>query len=199
MIDGLFLHRILEGALFASEEPLSLDQLLLLFQEHERPDKSVLIDVMRQLQEQYSSHGIELVELASGYQFQVRKDLAPWVRKLWEEKPPRYSRAAMETLALVAYRQPITRAEIENVRGVTIHSQIFRSFMEHGWVRVVGHKEVPGRPALYATTKQFLDHFGLKNLEELPTLQEFMALEAKVGNEIIEEQNEEMSEDPISV
>ncbi len=170
------LHRILEGAIFASAEPLSIDQLASLFDESQRPDKKEMKEALEELAVQYEERGIELKQLASGYQFQVKADLSPWIKKLWEERPPRYSRALMETLALVAYRQPITRAEIEEVRGVVVSTNIMRTLMEHGWIRIVGHRDVPGKPGLYATTKQFLDNFGLKSLSELPSLSEIQDL-----------------------
>ncbi len=170
------IHRILEGALFAAGEPLTIDRILNLFEKKQRPEKQVIKEALAELTSHYEEHGIELKNLASGYQFQVRADLASWIKRLWEEKPPRYSRALMETLALVAYRQPITRSEIEEVRGVLVSTNIMRTLMEHGWVRIVGHRDVPGRPGLYATTKQFLDNFGMKNLSELPPLSEIQDL-----------------------
>lgn len=170
------LHRILEGALFAAGEPLTIDRMLGLFEETQRPEKQIIKDALTELASQYEERGIELKSLASGYQFQVRADLSSWVKRLWEEKPPRYSRALMETLALVAYRQPITRAEIEEVRGVVVSTNIMQTLLEHGWVRIVGHRDVPGKPGLYATTKQFLDNFGLKSLNELPPLSEIQDL-----------------------
>lgn len=170
------LHRILEGALFAAGEPLTIDRMLGLFEETQRPEKKIIQEALAELALHYEDRGIELKSLASGYQFQVRADLSSWVKRLWEEKPPRYSRALMETLALVAYRQPITRAEIEEVRGVVVSTNIMQTLLEHGWVRIVGHRDVPGKPGLYATTKQFLDNFGLKSLNELPPLSEIQDL-----------------------
>jgi len=166
------LKRIVEAALLAAGRPLSLDRLLALFPETERPSREALRAVLAELAEACAGRGVELQEVASGYRYQVRRELAPWVGRLFEERPPRYSRALLETLALIAYRQPITRAEIEEVRGVAVSSHIIRTLLEREWIRVVGHKEVPGRPALYGTTRQFLDHFGLRSLGELPPLAE---------------------------
>lgn len=166
------LKSILEAALFAASEPLSLDQLAKLFEEHEVPVRATLKEAVGQLQSEYEGRGVSLVEVASGYRFQIGREMAPWVGRLWEEKPQRYSRAFLETLALIAYRQPITRAEIEDVRGVSVSSNIIKSLSERGWVRVVGHRDVPGKPAIYATTRQFLDYFGLASLDELPPLSE---------------------------
>jgi segregation and condensation protein B len=166
------LKSILEAALFAAGEPLSLDQLSKLFEEHEMPARATLREAVGQLQSDYEGRGVSLVEVASGFRFQIGSDMAPWVGRLWEEKPQRYSRAFLETLALIAYRQPITRAEIEEVRGVSVSSNIIKTLSERGWVRVVGHRDVPGKPAIYATTRQFLDYFGLTSLDELPPLSE---------------------------
>ncbi len=171
------LARIVEGALFAAEKPLSLDRLLELFEEAERPEKNAIKEVLTQLQEDYEQRGIELKELATGYQFQVRPDLAKWIQRLWEERAPRYSRAFLETLALIAYRQPITRSEIEDIRGVAVSSHITKSLMEREWIRVVGYRDVPGKPALMATTKEFLDYFGLRSLEDLPSLSDIQDLD----------------------
>lgn len=171
------IKRIAEAALFAADGPLDRDALLSLFDEHEQPAKA---DLSRQLEEiavDYAERGIELKEVASGFRFQVRKEMGPWVSRLWQEKPPRYSRAVLETLALVAYRQPITRGEIEEIRGVSVSSHIIKSLLERNWVRVVGHRDVPGRPAMFATTRQFLDYFDLKSLEELPPLSEIKDLD----------------------
>lgn len=175
--------RILEGALLAAGETLNIDRLGTLFEEHERPDAAALRDLLAEIGADFEGHGIELREVASGFRFQVRKELGPWVSRLWTEKAPRYSRALMETLALIAYRQPITRGEIEEVRGVTVSSDMIKSLLERDWIRVVGHRDVPGRPALYATTHDFLDYFNLKALDELPTLSEIRDLD-KVNEEL---------------
>ena len=169
---------IVEAALMASERPLSLEALARLFADEEpRPDRGRLLEALEIIRRAYDGRAVELVEVASGYRFQVRKSWVPWIAKLWEERPARYSRALLETLALIAYRQPITRGEIEAIRGVSVSSSIIRTLLERDWIRVVGHKEVPGRPALYATTRAFLDHFGLKSLDELPPLPEVKDLE----------------------
>ncbi len=172
------LSRIIEGALFAAGEALSVERLLLLFDDQERPDRATLLQVLDLLQQASADRGYQLVEVASGWRFQVRAELAPWVNKLWEEKPQRYSRAVLETLALIAYRQPITRGDIEDVRGVSVSTQIIKTLAEREWIKVVGHRDVPGRPALYATTRQFLDYFGLTSLEQLPSLSELQDFES---------------------
>jgi len=168
---------ILEAILFAAGKPLTEQQLLQLFTDEERPGLADLRQAIFALQEFYSTRGIELVCIASGYQFQSKIDFATWISRLWEEKPTKYSRALLETLALIAYRQPITRGEIEEIRGVSISTSIFKTLLDdRGWIRVVGHRDVPGRPGLYATTKQFLDYFGLHSLDQLPTLPQILAL-----------------------
>ena len=177
------IKQIVEAAIFAADGPLDRDALLLLFDEQERPEKADLSRALEQISEDYAERGIELKEVASGFRFQVRKDLGPWVSRLWQEKPPRYSRAILETLALVAYRQPITRGEIEEIRGVSVSSHIIKSLLERNWVRVVGHRDVPGRPAMFATTRQFLDYFDLKSLEDLPPLSEIKDLD-KLNEEL---------------
>jgi len=162
---------------------MSLDQLRDLFQESERPARQVMEHVMVLLDAACEGRGFELKKVASGYRLQVREVYAPWVARLFEEKPQRYSRALLETLALVAYRQPITRSEIEDIRGVTVSSNIIRTLQEREWVRIVGHRDVPGRPAMYATTRQFLDYFNLQGLDQLPPLSEIRDLE-EIGREI---------------
>ena len=164
------LKRIIEAVLFASDEPMDMKQLMALFSEDGHPGRDAIKSTLDAIQVDCEQRSIELKEVKSGFRFQVRQSYADWVTKLWEEKPARYSRAAMETIALIAYRQPITRAEIEEVRGVSVSTQIIRTLMERDWVKVVGHRDVPGKPALYATTKNFLDYFNFKSLEELPTL-----------------------------
>jgi segregation and condensation protein B len=170
------LTRILQALLLAAREPLSLDRLLALFTEAERPLREELKEALQQLQQEAEGSSQELVQLASGFRYQIRADYASWVSRLWEEKPPRYSRALLETLALIAYRQPVTRGEIEEVRGVSVSSQIIRTLEDREWIRAVGHREVPGRPALYATTRQFLDYFNLQSLNDLPPLDEIREL-----------------------
>jgi segregation and condensation protein B len=170
------LQRVVEAILLAAGRPLGLDPLLALFSEEERPERGELRAALAALADEYAGRGIELAEVGSGYRIQIRQEMQPWVSRLWEEKPARYSRALLETLALIAYRQPITRGDIEEVRGVTVSTSIMKTLLERDWIRVVGHREVPGRPAMYGTTKQFLDYFNLKNLEELPTLAELRDL-----------------------
>lgn len=172
------LEQIVEAALMVSGRPLSVSQLLKLFEE-DTIESQEIKRILRKLQEKYKTAGIELQELASGFQFQAKTDLSAWLHKLWEERPPRYSRAFLETLALIAYRQPITRAEVEEIRGVTASSHIIKSLLEREWIRIVGFKEIPGKPALYGTTKTFLDHFSLKSLDELPPLEKINDLESQ--------------------
>ncbi len=168
---------ILEAALLASERPLSFDTLMALFEEGERPDRDAVRAALNGLMEDYADRGIELTEVASGFRIQVRPDYQRWVSRLWEERAPRYSRALLETLALIAYRQPITRGEIEAVRGVSVSTNIIRTLRELDWIHVVGHRDVPGKPALYATAKKFLDYFNLKSLDSLPSLAELRDIE----------------------
>lgn len=177
------LKNIVESALFAAGEPLSIERLLGLFEEEERPEKKDLQEVIVALQQECEGRGIELRELSKGYRYQSRSEVSRWVSRLWEERAPRYSRALLETLALVAYRQPITRAEIEDIRGVAVSSNIMKTLQERGWVRIVGHRDVPGKPALYATTREFLDYFNLKGLDELPTLSELRDID-KINAEL---------------
>lgn len=179
----LKVQAIVEAALLAAGKPLTLDQLLELFPDEERPAKKVMEHVMALLEGACEGRGFELRKVASGFRLQVREEYAPWVARLFEEKPPRYSRALLETLALIAYRQPITRGEIEDIRGVAVSSNIVRTLLEREWVRVVGHRDVPGRPAMYATTRQFLDYFNLTGLDQLPPLSEIRDLE-EIGREI---------------
>lgn len=174
------LIHILEAALLAAGGPLTIEQLRELFPEEERPDRAVLEAALEELGAEYGDRGIELLQVAGGYRIQVRATLAPWVGRLWEERPVRYSRALLETLALIAYRQPITRGEIEEVRGVAVSTHIIRTLLERDWVRVVGKRDVPGRPSLYATTRQFLDYFGLRSLSDLPPLAALQDLNALV-------------------
>ena len=175
------LVQILEGALLAAGEPLSVQRMTLLFEENERPSKDEIKAAIKSVEERCEDRGYELVHVASGYRFQVRQDLAQWVGRLWQERPARYSRALMETLSLIAYRQPITRGEIEEIRGVAVSTNIIKTLLEREWVRVVGHRDVPGRPAMYATTRQFLDYFNLKSLDQLPPLAEIRELDNLSG------------------
>jgi len=166
------LKHICEGALLAAAGPLTLDQILALFPDEERPLREDIQAAIAALSADYRERACELVEVAGGWRVQVRREIAPWVGRLWEERPQRYSRALLETLALIAYRQPITRGEIEDIRGVAVNTQIVKTLIEREWVRVVGHRDVPGRPELLATTRRFLDYFGLRSLNDLPPLAE---------------------------
>lgn len=172
------LKNILEAALFAAGQPLSLERMQGLFEGDGVPSRDELRAALDVLRDECAQRCIELREVNSGFRLQVKQDYAPWVSRLWEERPTRYSRALMETLALIAYRQPITRAEIEDVRGVTVSSQIMKTLHEREWIRVVGYRDVPGKPAMYGTTREFADHFNLKSLDELPTLAELRDLDA---------------------
>ncbi len=170
---------IVEGVLLVAGKPLSIDQIERIFEEEAvKPGRQQIREAINELMADADGRALELKEVASGYRYQVRNDLGPWVSRLWEEKPPRYSRALLETLALIAYRQPVTRAEIEEIRGVSVSSHIVKTLLEREWVRVVGHRDVPGRPSLYGTTRQFLDYFNLKSLDELPTLSELRDLDS---------------------
>jgi len=162
--------RILEAALLTAAEPLSIADLKRLFDEELGAE--VLKALLGELREEWSGRAVELTQLASGWRFQTRPEFRPYIERLFPEKPPRYSRAVMETLAIIAYRQPVTRGDIEDVRGVVVSTQIIQTLENRGWIDVVGHRETPGRPALYATTKKFLDDLGLRTLEELPPLEE---------------------------
>ena len=170
------LKQIIEGAIMASESPLSLDNLMSLF-EMDSPTRDAVRGALEEIEADCDGRGFELKKLASGYRFQVRGEYGEWVSRLWEERPQRYTRALLETLALIAYKQPITRGDIEEVRGVAVSTNIIRSLLEREWIRIVGHRDVPGRPAMYATTKSFLDYFNLSNLDELPTLSEIRDLD----------------------
>lgn len=164
------LASLLEALLLASGKPMSMERMAELFDEAERPAPALLRKALEILEKSCKGRAFELKQVASGYRLQVRERFSPWVGRLWEERPQRYSRALLETLVLIAYRQPITRGEIEDIRGVAVNSQIVKTLLEREWVRVVGHRDVPGRPAMFATTRQFLDHFNLKSLDELPPL-----------------------------
>lgn len=176
-MSDISLVQILEGALLAAGKPMTVAQLAELFEEHERPETTQIREALKEVAERCDDRGFELREVSSGFRFQVRQALAPWVARLWHERPQKYSRALLETLALVAYRQPITRGEIEEIRGVAVSSNIIKTLHEREWIRVVGHRDVPGRPAMYATTKQFLDYFNLKSLDQLPALAEIRDVE----------------------
>ena len=174
--------RIFEAALMAADKPLQRRELTALFDASEKPDDELIDGAIESLVEDCEHRGYELKRVASGYRYQVRQELSPWVSKLWQERAPRYSRALLETLSLIAYRQPITRGEIEEVRGVAVSSQIIKTLLEREWVKIVGHRDVPGRPAIYATTREFLDYFNLKSLDQLPPLAEIRDLHT-IGRE----------------
>ncbi|MEM6998696.1 MAG: SMC-Scp complex subunit ScpB [Pseudomonadota bacterium] len=196
------IKNIIEAALMVATEPLSVTRLLNLFEANKtmNVERSDIRTALEKLQEDFEGRGVELVEVASGFRFQARDDYAEWVNHLFDERPPRYSRALLETLAIIAYRQPITRGEIEEIRGVSVSSNIVRTLQEREWIKVVGHRDVPGRPSLLATTKSFLDYFNLKKLSELPALEDIKDFEA-INPDLFEEleggqkPNEESSND----
>ncbi len=172
-----FTKQIIEGLLLAAGKPLPMSKIAEVFPEKERPETEELKAALKAIEEDCETRGFELKKVASGYRFQVKQEFGEWVGKLWDERPQRYSRALLETISIIAYRQPITRGEIEKIRGVAVSTNIIRTLIERDWVRVVGHRDVPGRPAMYASTKQFLDYFNLNSLEELPPLSEIRDLE----------------------
>jgi segregation and condensation protein B len=176
------IKRIVEAILFAANRPMTIKQIIEVFPEIERPDTIEVQDAIDAIIEDYLARPIELKKVASGYRFQVRAELSRWVSRLFEEKPPRYSRALLETLAIIAYRQPVTRGEIEDIRGVGVSSSIIQTLLEREWIKVIGQKEAPGRPSLYGTTRQFLDYFNITTLSDLPTLQEIQDLDLTFNN-----------------
>ena len=186
------LKNIVEATLMAAGRPVSVKGLLALFEEDAQPERKAVVAALKELQQECEGRGYEIVEVASGWRMQVRQELSTWVNRLWEEKPARYSRALLETMALIAYRQPITRGEIEDIRGVAVSTNIMKTLQEREWVRMLGHREVPGRPAIYGTTRKFLDYFGLKTLEELSTLVALKELGAM--NESFELEQEELDD-----
>ncbi len=169
-IDASLIRRVIEAALLAAQRPLGVPQLADLFPEEEPVDGDAIAQALECLQADCAERGVELVEVASGFRYQVRAEMQPWVSRLWAERQVKYTRATLETLALIAYRQPITRGEIEQVRGVAINSNMIKTLEEREWIRVVGHRDVPGKPALFGTTRVFLDYFGLRSLDQLPPL-----------------------------
>jgi len=177
MIEFPQLKRIVEAALLAAAQPLSLPQLSALFGETETPNHDDLARALTELDAECAERGVELKEVASGFRYQVKQDVHPWVARLWTERQTRYSRALLETLALIAYRQPITRGEIEQIRGVAVSTNIIKTLEEREWVRIVGYRDVPGKPALFGTSKTFLDYFNLKSLDELPPMAEIREIE----------------------
>ncbi len=171
------LKYIIEAALLAAGRPMTVDQLQNLFAVRGQPARQDIRAAIVELQNDYADRGISVAEVASGFRIQIRTTMTDWLEKLWEERPPRYSRALMETMAIIAYRQPVTRGEIEDIRGVAVSTNIMRTLQERNWARVVGHRDVPGKPAMFGTTKEFLDYFGLKKLDDLPPLSEFKDLD----------------------
>lgn len=206
-MDGNEIKFFIEAALLAAGRPLSIDQLQNLFDPNGQPDKSQLREAITALQSEYEHRGLEILEVASGFRTQIKASMADRLQKLWEDRPPRYSRALFETLALIAYRQPMTRGEIEEVRGVAVSSNIIRSLQERDWIRVVGHRDVPGRPAMFGTTKAFLDYFGLKKLDDLPPLADLADWESlrvqlnlpAVNDEEAEPESAEVMELPVAL
>ena len=170
MIDNL--ENIVEALLFSSSRPLSEKEILQTFEEKDYISLSDIKSALNDIKEKYKDNAFELVKVASGYRLRIKQDYTPWVSRLWESKPQKYSRALLETLALIAYKQPITRGEIEEVRGVSVSSQIIRTLLDRSWIKIVGHRDVPGKPALFSTTKEFLDDLNLSKLSELPELPE---------------------------
>jgi segregation and condensation protein B len=175
------LQQIIEAALMVAGRPLTVNDLQKLFDEAVAPDSKTIRDILTALTARHENSGIELCEVASGFQLQAKTELSPWLARLWEERAPRFSRALLETLALIAYRQPITRAEIEEIRGVAVSSNIIKTLQEREWIRIVGYREIPGKPGLYATTKTFLDQLSLKSLSDLPSLAELKDLDSQVA------------------
>jgi segregation and condensation protein B len=177
MTDSTQLRRIIEAALLAAAQPLTLPQLSAIFGENEAPTHEEIARAIEELTQDCAERGVELVEVASGFRYQIKQDVHPWVARLWTERQTKYSRALLETLALIAYRQPITRGEIEGIRGVAVSSNMVKTLEEREWIRVVGYRDVPGKPALFGTTRLFLDYFNLKSLDELPPLAEIKDIE----------------------
>ena len=198
-MDATEIKHFVEAAMLAAGRPLSIDQLQSLFDGRSAPQKSDIRQAIAALIEDYEPRGITVSEVASGFRIQVRSSMADRLQKLWEERPPRYSRALFETLALVAYRQPITRGEIEEVRGVSVSPNIVRTLIERDWVRVVGHRDVPGRPEMFGTTKFFLDYFGLKKLDDLPPLADLSDWESLRVQLNLPEVEEDTSDEPPTV
>ena len=171
-MNSQLIRQIIEGAFLAAAKPLDAPFLEALFEDFERPPRDQILAAIEEIEDDCRDRGYRLMRVASGWRFQVNQELAPWISRLWEEKPKRYSKAMLETLALIAYRQPVTRGDIELVRGVAVSTDIIRGLQERGWIAVIGHRDVPGRPALYSTTKHFLDYFNLSSLQDLPPLKE---------------------------
>ena len=172
------ISQVIEAVLLSASRPIDVQEIERVFPEDEKPTREEIRQALQEIEEQCKDRGVELKKVSSGYRLQIRQSLSTYVAKLWEERPQRFSKATLETLALIAYRQPITRGEIEEIRGVTIGTQLMRGLMERGWVKIVGQRDVPGRPSLYSTTKEFLDYFGLQHLRELPELPELPDLQS---------------------
>jgi segregation and condensation protein B len=191
------IKRIVEAIIFAANRPMTVKQIQQVFPEIEQPNLDEIHAAIESITEDYRNRPIELKKVASGYRFQVRQELSRWVSRLFEEKPPRYSRALLETLAIIAYRQPVTRGDIEDIRGVSVSTSIIQTLLEREWIKVVAHKEAPGRPGLYGTTKQFLDYFNVTTLNDLPTLQEIQDLDLSLDNpqHILQEESEKQTPD----
>ena len=191
------LIQIIEAALLSASRPLTIEEILRLFPKDQTPDKEDIKETLDEIEELCTNRGVELKRVSSGYRMQVKQSLSEYIAKLWEEKPQKYTKATLETLALIAYRQPITRGEIEEIRGVSVGTQLIRGILERGWIKIVGQRDVPGRPSLYATTKEFLDYFGLQHLRELPDLPDLPdvnSLDMELPLEEEKEQTESQSE-----
>ena len=188
------LSLIIEALLFSSSRPLSEKEILSAFDLRSPPTPSEIKEALKSIEEKYSENSIELVKVASGYRLRIRQEYSSWVAKLWEAKPQKYSRALLETLALIAYKQPITRGEIEEVRGVSVSSQIIRTLLDRSWIKVVGHRDVPGRPALFSTTKDFLDDLNLSKLSDLPELPEIQNIPEEAQISLLNEPSSSNSE-----
>tara|TARA_B100001013_G_scaffold342551_1_gene268669 strand:- start:658 stop:1260 length:603 start_codon:yes stop_codon:yes gene_type:complete len=194
------LIQIIEAALLSASRPLSIEEIQRLFNEGYIPTKEEIRDTLDEIESLCSNRGVELKRVSSGFRMQVKQSLSGYIAKLWEEKPKKYSKAALETLALIAYRQPITRGEIEEIRGVSVGTQLIRGIMERGWIKVVGQRDVPGKPSLYATTKEFLDYFGLQHLRELPNLPDLPDIDSLDMELPLEETKEEKeSKSPLEI
>ena len=188
------LPSIIEALLFSSSRPLSEKEILSVFDQRSPPSLSEIREALKLIEEKYLNNSIELVKVASGYRLRIRQEYSSWVAKLWEAKPQKYSRALLETLALIAYKQPITRGEIEEVRGVSVSSQIIRTLLDRSWIKVVGHRDVPGRPALFSTTKDFLDDLNLSKLSDLPELPEIQNIPEEAQISLLSEPSSGNSE-----
>lgn len=186
------LIQIIEAALLSASRPLSIEEIQRLFPTDQTPSKEDIKETLNEIEDLCAKRGVELKRVSSGYRMQVKQSLSAYIAKLWEEKPQRYSKATLETLALIAYRQPITRGEIEQIRGVSVGTQLIRGILERGWIKIVGQRDVPGRPSLYATTKEFLDYFGLQHLRELPGLPDLPDIDSLDMELPLEEEQKEV-------